>query len=475
MKAKILILLCLLGSVAASAQTATAVYLPKYIQGVGNFNPADDRKVPYVSRITLSGLKPNATYRYYNRFVADTLFGFDGDGPFLVVKDSGSFVRVLSPALEGPNNYGEFTTNASGAYTGWFANEPGSGFNFLTGIQIWLRIVLNDGAGGGFIDQLLTVPEAVTVINFGSDPASGTALRSTPLKRAAAKQFVLLYDNLLGIVSGQRPIAGTFIESDGTVNSVANGYAPFYADQVDGINRAWGTILPNNLASGIRHIAVLGLQDASLQNLYLSFDGKWPSVNNGAINTKNTTGGLSNVLVIDGSRIALINFWLNAEQTDELLVTLQWNTADEDNATGYTVERSDDGKTFAAVNSIQKTSNKGLYETRDSRSEQPVFYRVKMDGKDGVVLYSDVLKVDGVLKLSVFPNPVVDQLTIRHSAAEAGAAVQVIAADGHQVLTQNVQKGTVQTTVSVSRLLPGSYHLVYRVNGQKQSRTFVKQ
>lgn len=474
MKIYALILFCLLGSVIAKAQTATAVYLPKYIQGVGSFNPAEDRKVPFVSRVKLSGLKPNATYLYYNRFTEDTVFGFDGDGPSIFVKDTGNFVRALAASFGDPNGHGRFTTDAGGSFTGWFANEAGVSFTFLPGMQIFMRITLNDGAGGNFIDQILTVADPVTVVNWGADPASGTALRSTPLKNASAKQFVFLYDNILGIISGQRPVAGTFIESDGTDNSVANGYAPFYANNVNGINRAWGTILPNNLSNGVRHIAVFGLQDASLKRLYLSFDGKWPSVNHTTVDTRNATGGLDNVLVIDGSRIALINFWLDAERTNEDLLTLQWNTSDEPNAEAYTIEKSADGSSFSAVSITRKAGDKELYEATDSRAEQPVYYRVKMNGKDGSVLYSDVLKVQGVIKLNVFPNPVHDQLVIKHAAAEAGASVQVIAADGRQVLAQNVQQGAIQTTVNVGQLLPGNYRLVFSVNGQRQSKAFVK-
>lgn len=476
MKINVLVLFILLGSLTAGAQTATEIYFPKYIQGTGTFVPEEDRKVPFVARLKLNGLTPNATYRFYNRFVVDTTIASTGDGPYILIKDSGNFVRVTAASLAAPGRYGEFTTDSNGSYTGWFANEPGSGDNFIPGIQNFLRIVLNDGAGGGGVETIITVQSPVNVINFGTDAASGTGLRSTPLKRGAAKQLVLLYDNLLGIISGARPIAATFLESDGTDNSIANGYAPFYADSVNGVNKAWGTILPNNLTNGIRHIAVLSLNNASLERLYLSFDGKWPSVNNTTINTVNTTGGLDNVLVIDGSRIALLNFWLDYEHTDEELVTLLWNTSDEANALEYTVERStDEGKTFAPVSTTRKSGNREVYEMKDSRFEKTTLYRVTMNGKDGEVLVSDVVKVPGVIKLTVFPNPVANQLVVKHSAAEAGASVQVISVDGRQLKTQNVQVGSYQTTVNVSTLVPGNYRLVYLVNGKKQSKAFVKQ
>ena len=59
----------LIATVTSSAQTLTEVHFPQYIQGVGSFNAADDRKVPFVCRMTITGLTPGATYRFYNRLV----------------------------------------------------------------------------------------------------------------------------------------------------------------------------------------------------------------------------------------------------------------------------------------------------------------------------------------------------------------------------------------------------------------------
>src|SRR5688500_5864670 len=113
----------LLTTVASYSQTLTEVYFPQYMQGVGSFNAADDRKVPFVCRLTVTGLTPGATYRYYNRFVTDPASTGTGEGNYILVKDSGDFVRVTSPSLFAAGRYGEFTTDTTGSYTGWFANE----------------------------------------------------------------------------------------------------------------------------------------------------------------------------------------------------------------------------------------------------------------------------------------------------------------------------------------------------------------
>ena len=477
MKLKFIMLILLLATTASYAQTISEVFFPQYIQGVGNFNPADDRKVPFVCRMTLSGLTPVATYRYFNRFVVNPTSTSTGEGNYILVKDS-VFVRVTSASLAAAGRYGQFTTDSTGSYTGWFAVEPNFTTTYVPGNKIYFRVCLNNGAGGGAVATRLTSTNPVSVINFGTttDSLSGTGLRCTPLKNGSAKQFIFLYDHLLGQFSGRRPISGTFIESDGTDNNIANGYAPFYADSVNGINKTWGTIIPNGLPDGILHIAQYSLQNGQFVRFpYLSFDGKWPSVNRTKADTKNATGGLSSVLVIDGTRLSILNLWLNGEASDEETITMEWGTYDESNAREYVVEKSiDGGKTFAPLSRVKAAGNKPAYELTDNRSETTNFYRVKLVGKDGLSLYSDVLAVQGVMKINVYPNPVQNQLVMQHPQAEAGSFVQLVGIDGRQLSTQNIQQGAVQTTVNVSKLIPGNYLVIFNMNGQRQSKSFIK-
>jgi hypothetical protein len=474
MKLKFIVFLSILLSAAASyAQSLSEVHFPQYIQGAGTFNAGDDRKVPFACRMTVNGLIPHATYRYFNRFVNTPASTSIGEGAIIFVKDTGNFVRVTSATLALAGRYGEFTTDSTGSYTGWFANEVSSSSLFTPGNQIYFRLILNNGAGGIAVINRITAPHPIKVINFGSasDSTSGTGVRCTPLRNGSPKQFILLYDNLL---AQGRPVSGTFIENDGTDNTIANGYAPFYADSVNGVNKAWGTIIPNTLSNGILHIAQRSLNN-SLYRLYLSFNGKWPSLGWSSVDTKNTTGGLNNVLVIDGKKLFIINLWLNGEATNEDLITMEWNTPDESNAREYVVEKSTDGgNTFAPISTQKTTGAKPFYQLSDKRSETTSLYRVTLVDKDGAKVTSDVLAVKGVIKLNVYPNPVQNQLVMQHPLAEAGATVQLVGIDGRQLFTQNIQKDAVQTTINVSKLVPGNYMVVFNMNGQRQSKTFIK-
>lgn len=276
---------------ASGCPTVSDVLVPKYVQGVGSGEPSEDRKVPFAARMTINGLTPNATYRYYNQFVTNPTNGSGGSGAYIVANATGNFSRVSSPTLAVAGRYGQVTANASGSATAWFIVEPSSQAEFTPGNQLYLRVFLNNGNNGTAVAVRTTSAAPVTVIGFGSAANQGTGLRSTNAAYTA-KNFMMLFNNEAGT---GRPEAGTFVESDGTRNLSAlnpdvtnEGYAPFYGDNVDGVAGAFGTIIPNNLSTGIRNITQYSLADGAFVNRCTSTDGVF-----GAAATANTNGGLT--------------------------------------------------------------------------------------------------------------------------------------------------------------------------------------
>lgn len=303
MKRICILLIGLLVTVCSWSQTITEVLLPQYISADGTVDPSDDVKVPFVCRLTLSGLTPNATYRYYNRFVTASSSGSsNGDGYYIIVKPSGDFARVTTASLSTAGRYGELTTNASGSYTGWFAAEPSNAPAFVAGTPVFVRIALNNGAGGTSVATRITASSSITVIGFGTTATDGSAIRSTAATAGTAKNFVMLYDDAAG---AGRPVAGTYIESDGTDNSLTTGYAPFYTTDVETIDKTWGTILPNNLTNGVRKIAQYSLADGSELGNKTSPDGFWAKAGGGTVSTVNTLAGLTSTIVLDGNVVTL--------------------------------------------------------------------------------------------------------------------------------------------------------------------------
>ncbi len=246
-------------------------YLPQYMQGTNvASNPT---RTPFACRVTLNGLQPSTTYRYTNQMVeAADGATVSGAGNPIYVNASG-FVRTTSASLATLGGYGEFTTDAAGQFAGWFAVEPTGNARFTPGNNVFMRIVLNNGAGGTFAALRLTTTSTVSVINFGAAASNGTALRGN--SSAIAKNFVLLYDNVAGT---GRPIAVSFLESDGSANNLSNSYATFYSSSVEGVAGAYGVIIPNTLPNGIRRVEQRSLSQGLIVSCAATdSDGIWPS------------------------------------------------------------------------------------------------------------------------------------------------------------------------------------------------------
>lgn len=268
----------------AAQPTISDVIVPQFIQG----NTAN--RMPYGFRVTIGNLAPVANYRYI--IGAVELAATDGNSSngagIGIFPDATSFVRASSQSLGTASQYGTFTTDGSGNYTGWFAVEPSGNARFTPGNTVNLRITLNDGASGTVPVTRVTTTLTAKVIDFGTTSLSatqGTGLRG--LSNAPARNFVFVYDNTSGLGTSQ-PISGTWVESDGTVNTTGNSYASFYSTSVEATNGAYGVIIPNLLANGIRRLEQRSFSTGSVIGCPATdADGVWTT----AGSTVNPVGG----------------------------------------------------------------------------------------------------------------------------------------------------------------------------------------
>ncbi|MCX6122882.1 MAG: T9SS type A sorting domain-containing protein [Ignavibacteriales bacterium] len=270
------------------AQSLTSIVLPQYIQGNTGTNA---NRIPFAYRARLSGLSANAIYRYYNQVVISTdAATANGAGNCIFASKTGSFVRTTNPGLKTAGTYDSLTTDGTGAYEGWFIIEPTGSGKFVPGKYIFMRIILNDGAAGSTAVTRITTTDSVRVVKL--DPAvsdsTGTCLRGT--SSASPKDFIFTYDNTTGT---GRPISGSFVESDGTDNTTAKSYASFYGSNVNGVNGAFGVVLPNALANGVRRIEQRSLLTGSIIAAATDADGIWPS----GVNTVNPAGGTTEIVL----------------------------------------------------------------------------------------------------------------------------------------------------------------------------------
>ncbi|SDZ83183.1 MBG domain-containing protein [Pedobacter hartonius] len=340
---KILLFLFTLFSIQAFGQNNPALEMlifPKYIEGSNNDYDGTGRNgIPYVYRARITGLAANTTYRYYNNMASESGAGSIGTYMYVLPPDNvpantpehipGNFF-MFPP--DGPGavtnnlsdldvNYGTFTTDANGTYTGWFIQE--SVTVYPAGKQLFAHIVLNNpNAANPTLSayqlyspesQPLTIMSIDVLNNQGEVPTYGTAIRSTPATSGSPKNFVFLYDNAAGT---GRPVAGTVIEDNGLTGRRAeefdsNGYAAFYFDHVKHVDRAWGTMIPNTDASGIRRIEQRDLTSGEVVGYNTSDDGAWADGANqgGKVATALTNIGTNRdgntAIVIDGSIVTL--------------------------------------------------------------------------------------------------------------------------------------------------------------------------
>lgn len=263
----------------------TEVLVPQTIIGTPN-------RLPYAFRVTLSGLNPSATYKYINQAVIST------DGPTsggagnpIYVSSTGSFTRTTGTSFTNPAQHAEFTTDANGTYTGWFMLEPTTNSRFTAGNEVFMRIRLNNGAGGTTAVMYFTT-QAIKVLGFGTEASEnqGTAVQAA--SSFASGNFVFLYSE--NDKSVARPVAGTSIEATGIDFSTVTSYPSYFRDQVAGNAGAFGTVIPNLLPSGITSIVEYSNINGSIVTTKTAASGTWAGVS-----TVNPNGGLGSVIVLN--------------------------------------------------------------------------------------------------------------------------------------------------------------------------------
>jgi hypothetical protein len=263
------------------------IILPQYIQGL---NGTNSNRIPYACLLNIHDLLPSTTYRYFvGVVIAADLATSNGAGNPIFVSPLG-FTKSSSASLATAGGYATLTTDASGSYTGWFAIEPtGNATRFIPGNDIFIRLNLNDGANGTAVVTRLTTPHSCKVLNLTASAGvnNGTGLRG--LSAASGKNFVVLYDNVSG---NGRPLAASFVENDGSAN--VTSYALFYATSVEGVSGAYGVIIPNTNANGVRRIEQRNITTGLLVGCAATdADGIWPS----GANTINPTGGTTALVI----------------------------------------------------------------------------------------------------------------------------------------------------------------------------------
>ena len=248
------------------------IIVPQYIQGGQDAWGDNHDRVPFVYRARIEGLLPDTTYRIGNRMVTpDDPWDQNGAGNSILLQGADQdWVRNTDAPRFRPDDLGErhveITTDAVGAYEGWFVTEPTGNDRFAIGNVLYPRLLLNDGAGGEETQHILTLSDAVQPLRFGSATGQGSGVMGQ--SAAPERSMVFLYDTIEGT---GRPLAGTPVEITGS--EVDDRYAGFYQQTVATVSGYWGTIIPNDLPDGVRLVEVRSFLDGNLLSEESHVDG----------------------------------------------------------------------------------------------------------------------------------------------------------------------------------------------------------
>jgi hypothetical protein len=282
---------------------ADELILPQYMM-TGNITAS---RLQYVCRLKLNGLLANSTYRYYSSAsTSSTITTANAPGNFFAISNSVTTAGYILGYSSGKglggsqmgatpnenefasaNRYDQFTTDATGSYTGWFSVVPTSNAVFAPGNNVYFYVQINNGAGGTTIATSYRTTSTIHVVDYGTTPGNvnqASVIRGT--SNVAAENIIFLYDNTAGT---GRPVAGTWMENDGITTNFTTWYGV-----VEGTNSAWGAIIPNNLPNGVQRIEARNVTNGTILGCpSLDADGNWP----GGANTVNPSTGTTPIVM----------------------------------------------------------------------------------------------------------------------------------------------------------------------------------
>ncbi len=191
---------------------------------------------------------------------------------------------------------------------------------------------------------------------------------------------------------------------------------------------------------------------------------------------KDVNGVISNpstITVTVPLPVTLISFEVRKEGT---LAQLNWATTEETNSDRFEIERSVTGKNWNRIGTVvshgESNTRKNYHFVDASPLNGENLYRLKMVDKDETFAYSSIrsVKFEGAgSDLSIYPNPIVNQLFIR----DASQVTQVVINDlnGRTVLLSG---STATGFIDVKGLSAGMYIVrVSRSNGLVSSHKVV--
>ncbi|HVG14857.1 MAG TPA: T9SS type A sorting domain-containing protein [Chitinophagaceae bacterium] len=159
-------------------------------------------------------------------------------------------------------------------------------------------------------------------------------------------------------------------------------------------------------------------------------------------------------------------------------VQLIWKVGGEENVARYEVEKSTDGRSFTTLATVSKTG-RDTYTYLDANNNGTAYYRIRNVDNDGKFKYSTIARIiDGKtsIVLKVFPQPVLNQLTVQHPVITGNGLISVSGADGRVIKSLKPAIGSMQTYIDMNSLQKGMYMIRFDAgNDSVETMKVIKQ
>ena len=215
-----------------------------------------------------------------------------------------------------------------------------------------------------------------------------------------------------------------------------------------------------------------------------------PGIFDGSITSLNSSTGLPTTLRGDlascGAASSLLPIILNnfSVYGQNNTAIIKWETGSEINASRFIIERSLDGLSWSAIQTIASAGNSSTakqYQYTDNNiTAKTVFYRLKLVDIDGTAKYSVVKKVSfgtAGITISYYPNPVINTLYAESDAAFPDKLqVQISNAAGKTYATTFRKSSVNKISIDFSSFSPGIYFLqISNGTGNNSIQKIIKQ
>lgn len=172
-----------------------------------------------------------------------------------------------------------------------------------------------------------------------------------------------------------------------------------------------------------------------------------------------------------------------AGEKNENATTLKWATYSEINNAYFEIEHSTDGREFTEIDLVEGAGNSLDYVEYDFIHENPAsgknYYRLRQVDFDGQFSYSEVIVVEFETKVisevKVFPNPVVEWVTIEMPTLDNDAMITVFNANGQLIKSEIISTFNNSLRLDVNDWINGQYFIRIQTNdNQVVTKQFVK-